>query len=93
MGQLKLQWPSENNKTIQYIVHTIRVGDAEDPDLYAASPMIEWEKSAAGRWIMKNSMPTPSWHREIDHVTWGYKYHIRAYLSPEQLTYFKLKYE
>ena len=93
MGKSKLQWPSDNNKIVQYTVHSFRVSDAEDPDLYAASPMLEWEKTEKGKWVMENSIPKPSWHREIDHSNWGYKYHIRAYLSPEQLTYYKLKYE
>lgn len=93
MAKSKLQWPSDDQKSISYIVHSFRVHDAEDPDLYAAHPMLEWEKSEVGQWVMNNSTPTPSWHREVDSMTFGYKYHIRAYLTPKQLTYFKLKYE
>lgn len=93
MDKLKLQWPSDDNKTIGYVVHSFRVNDAEDPDLYAAGPMIDWEKTEKGKWIMEHSAPTPTWHKQIDHVTWGYKYNIKAYLSPKQLTYYKLKYE
>ena len=91
MGKSKLIWPSD--RTITYTVHSFIVSDTEDPDLYAGHPMLEWEKSEVGQWVMNNSSPTPSWHREIDHPTWSYQYCIKAYFTPEKLTYYKLKYE
>jgi hypothetical protein len=33
-------------------VHEFTMGDVEDPDLYAAQPLIEWEKSESGQWVM-----------------------------------------
>lgn len=93
MVRSKLQWPSDEQKSISYVVHRFTVGDAEDPDLYAAHPMMEWEKSDVGQWVMNNSAPTPSWHRIPDSMTYGYMYCIRAYFTPKQLTYFKLKFE
>ena len=86
-------WQSdEEQKTISVIVHTIRMSDVEDPDLYVAQPIYEWQQSEAGKWIMANSLPVPSWHRDIDHLTMGYRYTIRAYLSPKNYTFWKLKY-
>lgn len=92
MEQLKPTWPSEEQKTYSVIVHTIRMSDVEDPDLFVAQPIYEWQQSEEGKWIMENSAPTPSWHRELDHNIMGYRYTIRAYLSPKNYTYWKLKY-
>ncbi len=92
MEQLKPKWPSEENKTIAVWVHSFYLSDVDDPDLYAAEPMYQWEKSEEGQWLMKNSSLTPTWHRNIDNNTMGYKYQIRAYLSPKNYTYWKLKF-
>lgn len=93
MEQSKPIWQcEEEQKTYSVVVHTIMMGDVEDPDLYVAHPMYEWERSEEGQWIMKHSIPAPSWHRLIDHNTMGYQYKIRAYLKPVDYTYWKLKF-
>jgi hypothetical protein len=83
----------EETVFITQVVHTIRMGDVEDPDLFVAQPIYEWQQTEAGKWIMENSNPTPSWHRNMDYTTYGYTYQIRAYLTHKQLTFWKLKYE
>lgn len=75
----------------EVIVHTFTMGDVDDPDLYAAQPLIEWEKSKAGQWIMRNAADTPTWHRMADPVTYGYKYQIRAKLMGPALTEWLLR--
>ena len=79
--------------TTEIVVHTFSVGDSEDPDLYAAAPIWEWERSEAGTWIMANAIEKPSWHRIISYDTYSYKYQIRARLTPEQTTYYELKFK
>ena len=59
-------------------VYTFCVGDVEDPDLYAAQPLCEWEKSDAGQWVMKHAVDVPRWHRLADPMTYGYRYAISA---------------
>jgi len=73
------------------IVHSFSMGDVEDPDLFAAEPLIAWEKSEQGQWIMNNAVETPSWHRMADPVTMGYRYTIRAKLSAKDYTFWVLK--
>jgi hypothetical protein len=73
------------------VVHSFTMGDVEDPDIYAAQPMIDWEKSEQGQWVMANAVETPSWHRMADPVGFGYKYQIRAKLQGPSLTFFLLK--
>lgn len=73
-------------------VYEFSMGDVEDPDLYAAQPLIEWEKSERGQWIMKNACDTPTWYRIADPSTYGYKYQIRAKLMGPALTEWLLRY-
>jgi hypothetical protein len=80
----------EQTKTV--VVHSFTMGDVEDPDLYAAQPMIEWEKSEKGQWVMNNTVETPSWHRMADPYNYGYRYEIRARLQGPALTEWLLKY-
>ena len=74
-------------KTI--VAHRFTVGDVEDPDIYAAEPLWEWQNSEAGKWAMENCSETPSWHRDMDPQYYG----IRITLTPELYTFWKLKYE
>lgn len=80
----------EECKTV--VVHSFTMGDVEDPDLYAAEPMIKWEQSELGQWVMRNAADTPTWHRMADPSTYGYKYQIRAKLMGPALTEWLLRY-
>jgi hypothetical protein len=78
-------------ETKEVVVHTFTMGDVEDPDLYAAQPLWEWQQSEAGKWIMENAVETPCWHRAVDHFDRGYKYQIRAKLQGARLTEWLLR--
>jgi hypothetical protein len=80
----------EEAKTV--VVHEFSLGDVEDPDLYAAEPLIAWEKSDRGQWVMENACDTPTWYRLADPVSYGYKYQIRAKLMGPALTEWLLRY-
>jgi hypothetical protein len=62
----------------EMIVHEFTLSDVEDPDLYAAQPLWEWQESEFGQWVMKNAADSPTWHRMVDPITYGYKYKITA---------------
>jgi hypothetical protein len=93
MIKLKQTWPSDEETSIEYKVHSIRMGDVEDPDLFVAQPIYEWQQTEAGKYVMENSVPTPMWRRSVDMNSYGHQYMIFAYFTPKQLTYYKLKYE
>lgn len=76
---------------MELVVHEFRMGDVEDPDLYAAEPIYKWQQTEAGKWIMENATEPPSWHRMHDMYNYGYQYQIRASLRPEDATWFLLK--
>jgi hypothetical protein len=79
----------EEVKTI--VVHEFTMGDVEDPDLYAAQPLYDWEHSEQGQWVMNNACDTPTWYRMADPHTYGYKYQIRAKLMGPALTEWLLR--
>lgn len=74
------------------LVHRFKMGDVEDPDLWAAQYLVEFETSEKGKWVMENTID-PTWNRNSDHTMWGWEYTITTTMSEEQYTYFKLKYE
>jgi hypothetical protein len=73
------------------VVHRFKVSDVEDPDIYAAEPIHEWEKSEQGQFIMKHAIDTPEWHRLTDHLLYGCKYTIVAELEAKKLSEFYLR--
>lgn len=73
------------------VVHRFSVGDAEDPDLYAAQPLLDWQKSEQGKWIMEHAVDQPEYHRHLDHNTYGYQYAITAELTGKDYTFYTLK--
>ena len=75
------------------VVHEFSMGDVEDPDLYAAAPLIEWEKSESGQWVMENATETPFWRRVTDLSMFSYRYHIVARLREQDEVFFKLKFQ
>jgi hypothetical protein len=77
---------------LKLIVHQFSVGDVDDPELYAAHPIWEWQQSDAGKWVMEHAVDKPEWHRHVDGTTYGYQYNIVAKLSDADATFFKLKY-
>ena len=85
-----------NGKPVRFrdvCVHEIRMGDVEDPDLYAAQPMLDWQESEAGQWIMEHAVETPFWHRVISPYTMGWTYYIIARLAEHDQTFWALKWQ
>lgn len=74
------------------LVHEFRMSDNEDPEIYAAGPIYDWQRTEAGQWIMIHSRPEPHWTVDIDHNTYGYRVRIVANLTEEDQTFYQLKY-
>lgn len=73
-------------------VKRFTVSEFDDPDLHAARPMIEWEKSEMGQWIMKNAVDVPTWHKIVNYSSLEHIYSIRAKLAGPSLTEYLLRY-
>jgi hypothetical protein len=72
-------------------VHTFSVGDVEDPEIYAAEPICEWQESEAGQWVLENAVEKPYYIQALDYNSWGHQYKIMARLSEQNQTFWKLK--
>jgi hypothetical protein len=79
-------------ETKKVVVHRFTMGDVEDPDLYAAEPLWNWQQSEEGKWVMENAMDTPEWRRQPDPITWGHSYAIVAIFELKKLTEFYLRF-
>lgn len=75
------------------VVHRFVVSDVDDPEIYAAEPIMKWQNSDSGKFIMEHATEKPSYHQHLDHMTYGYQYAITATLKETDYTYWKLKYE
>jgi hypothetical protein len=73
------------------VVHRFSMGDVDDPILYAAQPLYEWEKSEEGQWIMEHAVESPMWHRMNDNLAWGHEFTVTAKLKAKDYSYFLLK--
>jgi hypothetical protein len=73
-------------------VHTFSVGDVEDPVVYAAAPLFDWQESAAGQWVLANAEEKPYWIKDLDYYTYMYRFRVMARLSEFNETFFRLKY-
>ena len=96
MGNVKYKEVEENGQLTvkeihKVVVYQFSMGDVEDPDLYAAQPMWDWQESDQGKFVMKHAVDQPEWHRQLDHASYGYKYAIVAELEAKKLSEFYLK--
>ena len=73
------------------VVHRFRMGDVEDPDLYAAEPLYQWQQSEMGKWVMERAVDTPEWHRHNNQMEWNTQYAVVAKLKDVDYTFWVLK--
>ena len=71
MGQVKYNVVEKNgvqevNEYHKVVVHQFKISDVEDPDLYAAEPLLKWQESDQGKFIMEHAIEQPEWHRDKD---------------------------
>lgn len=78
-------------KIQKFVALTFSVGDVEDPDIYAAEPIINWQQSDEGKFVMEHAIETPSWHRYIDYHSYGTRYNVLASLKDIDYTFWALK--
>jgi len=78
---------------VTIVVFEFSVGDVDDPDLYAASPLWDWQQTDTGKWVMDNAIETPQWGRVNDYRTYSIRYRVIAKLKDTDATFFKLKYD
>jgi hypothetical protein len=74
------------------LVKEIAMGDCEDPYLYAAFPIAEWERTEESEYVKSHSTQQLVFYCDRCPKTWGFVIRIYAELEGEALTYYRLKY-
>ena len=96
MGKVRCREIEQGNTLVveeihKVTVHVFSVGDVEDPEIYAAQPIWDWQQTDAGKFVMEHAVETPSWVRMPDTLQYGYKFQVRAKLMGARLTEYLLR--
>ena len=75
------------------ILHEFTMGDVEDPYLYAAFPISDWQQTEMGKWVMDHAVEQPRWDRFEDYSTLTSRFAILARLTEQDITFFELKFK
>lgn len=72
------------------IVHRFTMSDVEDPEIYIAQPIYEWQQTDQGKWVMEHGRD-PTYHINADPITYGYQIVITAHITPKRWTEYVLR--
>lgn len=75
------------------VVHQFRLGDVDDPEIYAAQPIYDWQQTEAGKFVMENAVEKPEYYRQPNYQTYEFQYAITAWLKDQDVTYFCLRWK
>ena len=73
------------------VVYKFKMGDVEDPDLYAAQPIWDWQNTDLGKWVMEKAVEPPMWHKQQNIGQYGWDFAITAKLKDIDYTFWTLK--
>ena len=73
------------------VLHEFNMGDVEDPYLFAAEPIYQWQQTEKGKWVMEHALDKPVFHCLPNVYTLGIRVVISGDLSPEDQTFYFLK--
>lgn len=76
---------------VKTVFHTFRMGDVDDPYLYAAFPIGEWQRTEHGAWCMAHAVGEPTFWCNPDPASLGYRVAIQGELEEQDYTFFQLK--
>lgn len=74
----------------QILFHSFNMGDVEDPEIYAAHPIWEWQQTEHGQWVMQHCAE-PAYRIGADPSQMGYKITLYGDLSDEDAVFHTLK--
>ena len=75
----------------EIIVHKFTMGDVEDPQIYIAEPLWNWENSEQGKWVVEHAEEAPYWQLYPDSSWMGHKCVITAKFTEKKISEFYLR--
>lgn len=84
----------EHNNEIyeRRIVHRFALSDVEDPEIYAAQPIRNWQETEHGKWVMEYGLD-PTFHIHADYAQFGYIVIVTAHITPKRWTEYCLRFD
>ncbi len=70
--------------------HSFTLGDVDDPDIYAAQPIYEWQQTEQGKWVMTHCHD-PRYTIGPDGASWGHRVRLYGELQDSDATFWELK--
>ena len=74
----------------KYLLHEFFMGDVEDPEIYCAQPIYEWQQTSAGKFCMEKGEDI-RYDIMQDVQAFGYRIRISGILSDKHATFLALK--
>lgn len=75
--------------SLKVLLHEFKLGDVEDPEIFASQPIYEWQQTELGKWCMEHAEDI-HWTTDINPNYYGYAIRIFGELEGKHLTYFQL---
>lgn len=72
------------------IFHTFTMGDVEDPEIYIAQPIYEFQQTPKGKWMMENGQDL-QYRYSMDYDSYGYKVVLYGELDDKLATEYYLR--
>lgn len=66
------------------------LGDVEDPELFVALPISDWQQTDQGSWVMEHASDL-TYDISPDITTYGYRVRIHGIINDKDLTYYYLR--
>jgi hypothetical protein len=70
--------------------HSFGMGDVEDPELYAAQPLYEWQQTEQGQWVMEHCSD-PRYIVRADVNSFGHKITVYGEVEDQLATEYLLR--
>jgi hypothetical protein len=74
------------------VLHEFRMGDVEDPEIYVAQPLCEWEATEVGEWCHRHATDL-TWHLRGDPSYLGYRVIVTGNISDKDWAFYLLKFK
>lgn len=74
------------------VVHKFLITDGDDPELYAAKPIYEWQQTDAGKFVMKHAINTPEFFHHLSASQYAYECAIVVEMEKSKLSEYYLKF-
>ena len=74
----------------QITFHSFTMGDVDDPDIYVAQPIWEWQQTEPGQWVMLHCKD-PRYSIGPDGASWGHRVRLYGELEDKDAMFWQLK--